>query len=73
MVSWEELLDFLHQPNGPALALSHRNWTARLATVSLAVMKQMRVLINDGFCYACYEEVKSSWGPDVLEKTLFIC
>jgi hypothetical protein len=73
VASWEELLDFLHKPNGPALTLSHRNWMARLAIVSLAVMKGMKVFINDGFCFRCYEEIKGQWALDMLEKTLFIC
>lgn len=71
--SWEELLDFLNRPKGPALALTHGNWTARLAITSLAVLRCIRVFTNDGFCRDCYIELRDSWPSELFERTLFIC
>ena len=71
ITSWEELLDFLNHPKGPVIVLSHRNWTARLAIVALSVLRQMRVVVNEGFCRGCYQEVEKH-GSDFLDRTIFI-
>jgi hypothetical protein len=71
--SWEEFMDFLQHPNGPVLVMSYRNWTVRLAIASLAVMRKMRVFVNNGFCYDCYEELRASRKAEFSIRSIFIC
>jgi hypothetical protein len=76
ITSWEELLDFFGQPQGPALVLTHGNWMARLAVSSLAVLKGTRVFLNNGFCQGCYKRLQDDWPVELVDQgvvPLLVC
>jgi hypothetical protein len=68
--TWE---GFFSQPlENPTVALTYKNWEARLAMVALAVRRGYRVLLSDGVCWNCYKDLYSLGGPDVMSRALFI-
>jgi hypothetical protein len=70
LATWE---GFFGQPlEGPTVALTYKNWEARLAMVALAVRRGDRVLLSDGICWNCYKDLYSLGGPVTMSKAYFV-
>lgn len=67
--SWEGFFD---NPPGPCVVMAYRNWLARLAMVALAVPRGDRVVLSDGICWKCYEDLFELGGPELMRRALFI-
>ncbi|OJD25143.1 hypothetical protein ACJ73_03487 [Blastomyces percursus] len=68
ITNWDE---FLERPDTPSVAMTHKNWLARLSIAVLASRRGDRVFVNDRFCIQCLEDLEA-FDPALLAKVLFV-